>query len=75
MITLLRTTDNLTINFVRMVLEQAGIGVFVADTAISAMEGGIGAFPLRLMVHDDDAAAARRIVAQAGYGHELIADT
>ncbi len=69
--TLVRTGDMCTVSFLTSILEDAGIAVFVADTNINVMEGGIGAFPQRLMVHADDVAAARNIVSQAGLAHEL----
>jgi hypothetical protein len=36
------------------------------DQHISAVEGGIGAFPRRLAVREEDAAEARRVLREAG---------
>ncbi|MEL7129694.1 MAG: DUF2007 domain-containing protein [Pseudomonadota bacterium] len=49
----LRTTDPVKLSFACHLLDEDGVDYFVADQFISAMEGGIGAFPRRLMVHSD----------------------
>lgn len=46
-------------------LEADGIGCVLFDTEMSLQAMGV-AIPIRLMVDDDDAAAARAIIAQAG---------
>lgn len=71
MVILLRTNDIVLISVVESLLEGAGIGCFVADQHISALEGSIGAFPRRIMVPDDLEAQARRILTDAGLAHEL----
>jgi hypothetical protein len=47
----------------------------VADTNISVLEGSIGAFPRRMLVPDDRIEEARRVLREAGLGHELRPDT
>jgi hypothetical protein len=47
-------------------LRDAGIETVLLDQHISAVEGGIGAFPRRLAVLDEDEAQARRILREAG---------
>jgi hypothetical protein len=47
-------------------LKDAGIEAVLLDQHISAIEGGIGAFPRRLAVREEDAAAAERILRDAG---------
>ncbi len=71
MVILLRTNDIVLLSVVEMLLEGADIDCFVADQHISALEGGIGAFPRRVMVPADSEAQARRILTEAGLGHEL----
>lgn len=71
MVILLRTNDIVLISVVESLLEGAGIGCFVADQHISALEGSIGAFPRRIMVPADWEAQARRILTDAGLAHEL----
>lgn len=68
---LIRTNDIVLLDVVRNILEQEGIPVFVADGQMSAIEGGIGAFPRRLLVASDWIAKARRLVVEAGLEAEL----
>jgi hypothetical protein len=55
----LRTNDLVKLSYAQHLLSEAGIEYFVADQHISAVEGNIGAFPRRLMVHEADLAKAR----------------
>ena len=57
---LLRSNDMVLISYVSHLLSEARIDFEIFDNYISAMEGSIGAFPQRIMVADDDLAAARR---------------
>ncbi len=59
---LVKTTDPITISAATAYLKAEGIETFVFDVHMSVMEGGIGAFPRRLMVHEDDAIKARAIL-------------
>ena len=68
---LIRTNDIVLIGFAQSLLEGAAIPVLVADNHMSLMEGSIGAFPRRLLVPGDHAAQARRLLRDAGLGHEL----
>ncbi|WP_336488739.1 DUF2007 domain-containing protein [Methylobacterium nigriterrae] len=68
---LIRTNDIVLIGFARSLLEGAAIPVLVADDHMSLMEGSIGAFPRRLLVPDDHARQARRLLTDAGLAHEL----
>lgn len=54
-----RTNDLVKLSYVRHVLSEAGIEHFVADEHISAVEGNIGAFPRRVMVHAKDASRGK----------------
>ena len=68
---LIRTNDAVVISFVESLLKDAGIGCFVADQNMSVLDGSIGVLPRRVMVVDDDLAAARRILADAGIANEI----
>ncbi|WP_370674028.1 DUF2007 domain-containing protein [Pleomorphomonas sp. PLEO] len=68
---LIRTNDLVTISFVEALLKDADIGYIVADQAMSALEGMVGAFPRRILVDADDAIRARRLITDAGLGAEL----
>lgn len=57
---LLRSNDPVLLSFASAVLRGEGIEAAVLDTHMSVLEGSIGAIPRRLMVGDDDYAAAHR---------------
>ena len=60
------TTDPVRLSFLRALLADAGIGSIVLDAHISAVEGGIGAFPRRLAVATEDERRARAVLTEAG---------
>ena len=59
---LLRSTDPTIIAFASALLEGEDIDCFQMDVNMSILEGGIGIFPRRLMVHTDDYDAALRVM-------------
>lgn len=63
------TSDLMRLSFLQALLKDAGIESVVLDQHISALEGGIGAFPRRLAVRDEDLARARAILREAGEDH------
>ena len=63
---LLRTNDVVRLSWAQALLRDAGIESVVLDQHTSLVEGSIGAIPRRAMVRDEDAARARRILAEAG---------
>lgn len=63
---LLRTTDPTTIAFARALLQGEDIDCFELDVNMSVLEGGIGVFPRRLMVADQDYHPARRALTDNG---------
>jgi hypothetical protein len=71
MVEIVRTNDLVLIGFLQSLLENANIPVLVADMHMSALEGMIGAFPRRLLVPDDHADQARRLIREAGLEGEL----
>ncbi|WP_198372251.1 putative signal transducing protein [Roseomonas rosulenta] len=60
------TTDPVRLSFLQVLLADAGIDTLVLDAHVSAIEGGIGAFPRRLAVATDDEGRARAVLRQAG---------
>ena len=66
MIELLRSNDLVQLSFLSAVLRDGGIEPIVLDQHMSVLEGSAAAIPRRLMVSDDDADAARRILEEAG---------
>ncbi len=64
--TLLLSNDPVRLSFVAALLRDAGIESVVLDSAMSILEGSIGAIPRRLTVPADRAVQARRILREAG---------
>ena len=59
---LLRSTDPTVLAFASALLQGEDIDCFQMDVNMSILEGGIGIFPRRMMVHDDDFDAALRVM-------------
>jgi hypothetical protein len=74
MIELIRTNDLVLISAVEAMLAAQGIEVFVADQFASAVEGSLGFLPRRVLVQEDEAARARRLLREAGLAQELSGD-
>ncbi len=68
---LLRTNDLVLVSAVEALLDSAGIAHLLLDQNMSVIEGSLGVLPRRLLVSDDDLAAARRVLTEAGLAHEL----
>ena len=71
---LVRTNDAVLISALEALLNGARIEHVVVDQNMSVLEGSIGIFPRRILVGDDENAAARRLLAEAGFAHELRPD-
>ena len=63
---LVSSNNPIRLGFLQALLRDAGIETVLLDQHISAVEGGIGAFPRRLAVLDEVEAQARRILREAG---------
>ena len=72
---LVRTNDLVLISFIESLLEGAGLGYFVADRHMSAVEGSLGFLPRRILIVEDDEIRARRLLTDAGLAAELRDDT
>ena len=71
---LVRTNDAVLISAIEALLKAANIGHMVVDANMSVLEGSIGIFPRRILVDEDQATSARRLLAEAGFGRELRPD-
>ena len=71
---LIRTNDMVLVSAVVALLEGARIRHLVLDQNMSVLEGSLGVLPRRILVADDHVAAARRLLGEAGLGHELRPD-
>ncbi|TVR09612.1 MAG: DUF2007 domain-containing protein [Salinarimonadaceae bacterium] len=68
---IIRANDAVLLNYAESLLRGAGFAPFLADGHMSVLEGSIGAIPRRLLVPDDEADGARRLLRDAGLGDEL----
>lgn len=71
MIEIIRTNDPVVISFAEALLRDAGIHCVVADQNMSVMEGTIGILARRILVLEDDAMQARRILKDGGIEKEM----
>ncbi|WP_299379359.1 DUF2007 domain-containing protein [uncultured Kiloniella sp.] len=66
MIEIYRTNDIVKISWLQALLSDGGIECAVLDQHASIIEGSIGAIQRRVMVLEEDALRARRILHDAG---------
>ncbi len=69
---LVTTNDAVLLNYVQVLLEDAGIGVAVFDGSMSAVQGSLGAVQKRLAVPEDSWAQARRLLDEAGLSQWIV---
>ena len=71
---LMRTNDVVLVSAVGALLDGANIHHLVLDQNMSILEGSAGVIPRRILVHEDDANEARKLLTDAGLAHELRAN-
>ena len=71
---LVRTNNAVLISAIEALLNGAEIPHVVLDQHMSVLEGSLGVLPRRVLVADDHAAEARKLLTDAGLGHELRPD-
>jgi len=71
---IVRTNDAVLITAIEALLKGANIPHMVLDQNMSVLDGSLGMLPRRIVVDDDHVARARRLLADAGLGHELRPD-
>ena len=62
------------VSALQALLDAANIPHLVLDQNMSVLEGSIGIFPRRILVREDELNMARRLLTDAGFGHELRPD-
>lgn len=62
---LLRSTDLIHLSWARATLAADGIDCVILDEHVSGVEGGIGAFPRRMMVDDEVFERAKELLEHA----------
>jgi hypothetical protein len=71
---LVRTNDLVLISAIEALMRGADIDFVVLDQNMSVLEGSLGMLPRRILVDAGQAARARRLLQEAGLGHELRPD-
>ena len=71
LVEILRTNDLVLISVIESLLRAEGVGFFIADQHMAAVEGSLGFLPRRILVDARDEARARRLLQQAGLAGEL----
>ena len=69
---LVTSNDPVLLNFIQVLLQDAGIGVAVFDGNMSAIQGALGAVQTRIMVPEESLAQARRLLDEAGLGQWIV---
>lgn len=71
---LVRTNDAVLVSAVQALLDAAYIPHLLLDQNMSVLEGSLGILPRRILVNECCVMAARRLLEEAGLGHELRPD-
>jgi Putative prokaryotic signal transducing protein len=71
---LVRTNDLVLVSAVQALLNAAYIPHLLLDQNMSVLEGSIGILPRRIVVNECCIDDARRLLREAGLGHELRPD-
>ncbi len=69
---LVTTNDPVLLNYVQVLLKDAGIGVAVFDGNMSAVQGTLGAVQQRIAVPEESWTQARRLLDEAGLGQWIV---
>lgn len=68
---IVRTNDAVLVSAIGALLDGAQIHYMVLDQNMSVLEGSLGVLPRRILVADGEELQARRLLEDAGLGHEL----
>jgi hypothetical protein len=71
---IVRTNDAVLITAIEALLKGADIRHLVLDQNMSVLDGSLNMLPRRIVVDDDNVQRARRLLTDAGLGHELRPD-
>ena len=72
MVEILRTNDLVLITVIGSILKAERVAYFIADQNMAAVEGSLGFLPRRILVDSEEKERARRLIAEAGLGKELL---
>lgn len=68
---IVRTNDAVLVSAIDALFKSAHIDHMVLDQNMSVLEGSLGVLPRRILVADELELRARRLLEDAGLGHEL----
>ncbi|MGB9364612.1 MAG: DUF2007 domain-containing protein [Xanthobacteraceae bacterium] len=71
---IVRTNDAVLISAIEALLKGADIRHLVLDQNMSVLDGSLNMLPRRIVVDNENVARARRLLTDAGLGHELRPD-
>jgi hypothetical protein len=71
---IVRTNDAVLITAIEALLKGANIPHMVLDQNMSVLDGSLSLLPRRIVVDSDYLARARKLLTDAGLGHELRPD-
>ena len=71
---IVRTNDAVLISAIDALLKGANIPHMVLDQNMSVLDGSLNMLPRRIVVDDENVERARRLLTDAGLGHELRPD-
>lgn len=71
---IVRSNDAVLLNFIIVLLRDAGLSPMLADEHISVMEGSIGALPRRILIRTDDLPLAKRVLEDADMSQWISSD-
>jgi hypothetical protein len=69
-IELIKTNNAVTLSYVEALLRDSAIPFQSLDLNMSTLEGSLGILPRRILVDPDHEDRARRLLDDAGLGHE-----
>jgi Putative prokaryotic signal transducing protein len=69
---LVTTNDPVLLNYIQVLLRDAGIEAVVFDGNMSSVQGSLGAVQQRIAVPDENWAAARLLLDEAGLGQWIV---
>ena len=71
---IVRTNDAVLITAIEALLKGANIRHMVLDQNMSVLDGSLNMLPRRIVVDNENVERARRLLTDAGLGHELQPD-
>lgn len=71
---IVRSNDAVLLNFIVVLLRDAGLSPHLADEHVSAMEGSIGALPRRILIDSDNLTKAKRVLTEADMSQWISTD-